>query len=194
MIDPELGDAALEHRLGRIEARLAIQDLAARYARAADGRDLDGLTGLFIEDVNCGSLGQGRDVLKAFFAKGLTRFYRSVHQLCGQVIDLVDENTALGTVYCRAEHEIGDRWIVEALCYFDTYARREGKWLFARRQVKLWYATDWTARPGDPVLANWPGRDEADGMVARLPADLPTWGPFWATVGADVSTLTRHPQ
>ena len=194
MTIPETEDGAFEARLGRIEARLAIQDLTARYARAVDSRDLDGLVGLFIADVNCGALGHGRETLKAFFAKGLTRFYRSIHQLCGQVIDLVDENTARGTVYCRAEHEIGNQWIVEALCYFDTYARRDGQWLFARRQVKLWYATDWTVRPGDPVLANWPGRNEADGMVARLPGETPTWGLFWATAGVDIPTLTRHPE
>jgi len=175
--------------LARLEARLDIQELAARYARAVDGRDLDGLVGLFTSDVNCGPLGRGRAALRSFFDQHLSRFYRSIHQLAGHAIDFETDEKALGTVYCRAEHEVGDRWIVETICYFDSYAREQDGWRFARRKVKVWYATDWEQKPGNGGFRTWP-----DDAAADLPQAFPTWSEFWnaAAPGCD-SELSRAP-
>ena len=62
----------------------------------------------------------------------LRTFRRSVHQICGHRIDLdpSDPDRAWGATYCRAEHEVDDRWIVMAICYFDDYQRVDGQWLF----------------------------------------------------------------
>jgi len=101
----------LELRLERVEAQLAIQQLPARYAVAVDSRNLDDLVALFAVDVDCGRWGQGRDALKRYYASQhvLTGFYRSVHLICGQTVDLVDADHASGTVYCRAGHEAAVR-------------------------------------------------------------------------------------
>ena len=55
-------------------------------------------------------------------------FYRSIHQICGHQVDFVDDDHATGKVYCRAEHEDRGRWVVMAICYFDEYERRDGRW------------------------------------------------------------------
>src|SRR5271165_1096374 len=127
----ELADLA--RRIDRIESTLAIQQLAARYAVAVDSRDLDTWVELFVEDVDCGRRGKGRSVLKGFIDPAVRSFYRSIHQICGHVIDFAGENQASGKVYCRAEHEDRGKWYVMAICYFDRYARRDGNWLFEQR-------------------------------------------------------------
>lgn len=170
-------DDSLLQRIDRIESQLAIQQLVSRYALALDARDLDALVLLFADDVNCGRWGTGRGALKNFYDKILRNFYRSQHQLCGHVIDLAGPDDATGKVYCRAEHEDRGKWVVMAICYFDTYQRRAGTWQFVRREEHDWYAADILERPGGPEFRNWPGR--ADGKRSKLPHLFPTWQPFW---------------
>src|SRR5579871_3785350 len=134
-------------RIDRIESYLAIQQLPIRYAIAVDSRDLDAWVGTFVPDVNMGRLGSGRSVLRQSFEPQVRRFYRSVHQICGHRIEFVDADQATGRVYCRAEHEVDDKWIVMAICYFDTYQRVGGEWFFARRQERHWYSADVNERP-----------------------------------------------
>src|ERR1700693_4407208 len=121
---------ALARRIDRVESELAIRQLPARYALAVDARDLDAWVALFVEDVDCGKYGRGREALRRFIDPNVRTFYRSHHQICGQVIDFVDADHATGTVYCRAEHEAGRQWIVMAICYFDSYGGRVGGWYF----------------------------------------------------------------
>lgn len=187
----------LNARLARVEAQLAIQQLPARYALAVDGRDLDALVSLFVEDVDCGRWGNGRRALKDYYASGqvLQAFYRSIHQICGHTIDLVDEDHATGTVYCRAEHEDGAHWVVMAICYFDSYRRdADGRWCFLRRDERHWYSTDWSTTPGRPALQNWPGKYAGPKFAPRLPHSLPGWQAFWRDVDpATIAGLSHHP-
>ena len=60
-------DAALAARLDRIESRQAISQLPSRYAMALDARDLDSLVALFVDDVEAGADGRGRDALKRWY-------------------------------------------------------------------------------------------------------------------------------
>jgi hypothetical protein len=177
----------LEERLARVEARLAIGELPCRYAKAVDARDIDGWVNLFVEDVDCGRHGRGRDALRQFIDPAVRTFYRSVHFVCGHVIDFESEDVANGTVYCRAEHEDGDKWIVMAIIYFDRYVRRDGQWYFERRQEKHWYSADVLERPTAPfqLWERWSER------TPELPGDFPTWPGFWARSNtADVAELT----
>ena len=183
---------SLTARIERIESHLAIQQLPCRYALAVDARDLDAFTALFVEDVDCGRYGKGRAALRSFIEPALRSFYRSHHQICGHVIDFIDADHATGKVYCRAEHEDGARWIVMAICYFDTYERREaGQWFFVRRSEKHWYSTDIEERPQGPDFQRW--ERWADRKPA-LPQAFPTWNQFWQdTDTAQISALTRAP-
>ncbi|MBV9994126.1 MAG: nuclear transport factor 2 family protein [Caulobacteraceae bacterium] len=167
----------LAARLDRVESTLAIQQLPIRYAMAVGSRDVDTWVSLFVDDVNCGRHGVGREVLRQWITPALEKFYRSIHQVCGHRIEFVDADNARGQVYCRAEHEYGDKWIVMAICYFDTYTRRNGEWFFVRRNEQRWYSQDITQRP-NPPFNDWLGSE----MLATLPAGFPTWAAFWGKV------------
>ena len=180
----------LEARLERVESRLAIEQLPIRYAMAVDGRAIDAWVALFVPDVRVGRDAFGRDALAAHITPLLRTFQRSVHQICGHRIDLDDHDPdhATGAVYCRAEHEVDDRWIVMAICYFDDYRRVDGEWFFARRAEKHWYATDVLERPQAVDFDSWHTSPQAP----ALPHGFPTWSTFFDDASA-VSDLTRHP-
>jgi hypothetical protein len=169
---PEPG---LAERVERIEAQLAIGQLAVRYAMAVDSRDIDDWVGCFRPDVDMGRHGTGREALRRYIDPMVRRFYRSVHQICGHRIELAGRDRATGAVYCRAEHEVGDRWIVMAICYFDDYARLDGEWFFSRRRERHWYAADVTQRPQSVGFTGWEGSQEP-----ALPGEFGAWAPFWA--------------
>ena len=169
--------AELASRIDRIESQLAIQQLPARYALAIDSRDLNTWVNLFVEDVDCGRYGKGREALLSFIDPTVRTFYRSHHQICGHVIDFIDDEHASGTVYCRAEHEDRGKWVVMAICYFDTYERRDGNWYFVKRSEKHWYSSDILERPTGPNFQRWPGGSD---RPPTLPHDFPTWKLFWS--------------
>jgi SnoaL-like domain len=185
MADP--GVASLAERIERIEAQLAIQQLAVRYAMAVDARDIDAWTGCFVPDVDMGRHGRGREALRRYIDPMVRRFYRSVHQICGHRVELIDPDRATGAVYCRAEHEVGEQWVVMAICYFDEYARVDGEWFFSRRRERHWYAADVTSTPQSAGFAGWSGSGQP-----ALPAEFPSWTRFWDS-DARVGTLTATP-
>ena len=177
-------DDNVDDRLRRIEDTLAIQQLPIRYAMAVDERDLDAWIELFTSDVQVGRDRFGRDALREAIASMTRHFYRSIHQIVGHRIDLVDADNAVGNVYCRAEHEVGDEWIVMAIRYDDVYRKVDGRWYFSRRKERHWYAADITQPPQSIGFAGWP-------MAGRpnLPRSQ-AWNDFWADV--DVTSLTSH--
>jgi len=179
----------LEERLDRVESVQAIERLAHRYALAADSRDLDGLVGLFVDDVDCGPLGTGRDALRESYEVIHRQFYRTVHHVTGHTITFESPDRATGTVTMRAEHEVGERWVVAALCLFDTYERRDGEWYFVRRKPESWYSVNEGDTPAGPAWTaeGWGGRPP------RLPGRFPTWASFWARRPDLEAELTRHP-
>ncbi len=180
---------ALAARIDRLESAHAIEQLAIRYALAVDGRDLEAWLDLFVDDVDCGRWGKGREALRRSIEPALRGCYRTIHQICGHHVEFDDADRARGHVYCRAEHEDGGKWIVMAICYFDDYARRDGKWRFVRRREKHWYAVDALERPGAPFV-----RWEGHAGPARLPQDFPAWAEFWkGTPAGDVAALTNAP-
>ena len=182
-----MSEAGLPERLARVEAQLAIQQLPIRYAMAVDARDLDAWVGCFRPDVDMGRHGTGRDALRRYIEPMVRRFYRSVHQICGHRIELAGLDRATGAVYCRAEHEVGDEWIVMAICYFDEYARVDGEWFFSRRQERHWYAADVTRTPQSVRFTGWNGSG-----TPALPGEFRSWTPFWDG-DESVGTLTGAP-
>jgi len=178
-------------RIERIESHLAIQQLPMRYAVAVDARDIDTWVGLFVDDVDCGSYGRGREALKRFIEPSVRTFYRSIHQICGHSFELTDAGNATGKVYCRAEHEAGGKWIVMAICYFDTYTRRGGQWYFLKRSEKHWYSTDILERPTGPNFQRWA---EWSDRKPKLPHAFPTWNAFWAPTDSEaLNKLSTEP-
>jgi hypothetical protein len=175
-------------RLDRIESYQAIQQLPIRYALAVDGRDLDAWVGCFVPDVDMGRHGRGREVLRAWIEPALRGFYRSIHQIVGHRIELGDGDAATGRTYCRAEHEVGDRWIVMAICYLDQYQRVDGEWFFARRAERHWYAADALEHPQAVDFDSW----HPEAPKPAFPHLFPTWSNFFDDPDA-LAAITSHP-
>jgi len=169
-------DADVARRLDRIESYQAIQQLPIRYALAVDGRDMETWVNLFVPNVRVTKETSGRDALAAQIDPMVRTFKRSIHSICGHRIELddADPDHATGAVYCRAEHEVDDRWIVMAICYFDDYRRVDGEWLFQRRREKHWYAADVNEQPQSVDFDSW-----HNGAPVSLPEFFPTWDTFW---------------
>jgi len=171
--------------LQRVEDMLAIGQLPIRYAMAVDERDVDAWVELFVPDVRIGAA-VGRDALRETITPMLRMFYRSIHQIVGHRIDIADDGQhGSGSVYCRAEHEVDDRWIVMAIRYDDEYRKVDGQWYFARRRENHWYAIDLTERPQDVSFDSW----QPTPARPNLPHSA-SWRTFWD--GVDTSSISRH--
>ena len=148
----------------RLLAHEEIRQLAARYAVAIDSRDLDALDALFVGDVRSSFEGPLREI-------GVSILNVGTH-----VIDVVDDDNATGIVYCKGEIQDGDRWIHQAIVYFDTYARRDGRWLFVRRVHELFYGAEVGTNPLGLPPADWPANHDGTGT---RPQAWESWQHFW---------------
>jgi SnoaL-like domain len=173
--------------LQELLARTQIHELADRYAIAVDGRDLDTLAGLFVEDVNNGRYGPGREGVRTAYDNRIRFFYASMHLVGNHVIDFDDDDNATGVVYCQARHHVKppeqdepEHWFDMALAYFDTYERLGDGWCFRRRRVRSWYRQE----VGHPehgaarVVATPMEAGPQRGAV--MPHAFPTFDEFWA--------------
>jgi hypothetical protein len=166
-------------RLQRLADLEEIRSLAARYALALDSRDIETLVSLFVDDVQLADSGSGRAALATWFDSGLRRFTVSFHLIGNHLIDRVDSDHATGTLYCRAEYQVGDRWIVMPQQYWDRYERRDGVWRFGYRTARAFYAADVLEAP-----TALPGRGHfaGDGLLEAvdLPEHWASWQQFWS--------------
>jgi uncharacterized protein (TIGR02246 family) len=177
----EQADAAVLRRLDRIESTLAIQRLAHLYSQAIDARDFEAVVSLFDEDgrlvsVRAGTA-RGRAALRENWERLFRTFGPTIHLVASHRVDFDDDDEAHGVVYARAEHEVGNEWIVQTFQYWDHYVRRDGTWQFLERRILPWYAVDQRDAPLGPRKMRWPGLDHA---AAPLPAAWETWRAFEA--------------
>jgi ketosteroid isomerase-like protein len=168
--------AELPDPLARLVAHDEIRQLAARYAVAVDSRDLDALVALFVDDVRVGRDASGRDALRETFRTSLRAVGVTILNVGTHQIDLTGTDDATGLVYCQGQVADGDRWIHQAILYRDTYARRDGHWLFVRRVHELWYGQAVDRHPLDQPAADWPAHPDGRGTV---PESFGTWSAFW---------------
>jgi len=165
-------------RLDRLESVEQIRHLAARYALALDSRDVDTMAGLFVSDVTVGDGRVGRAALAEWFDRILRPYRITFHLIGNHVIDITGPDTAEGLVYCRAEHEVGEEWIVMPLIYHDRYARQDGRWYFRSRKPKPFYAARVADNPLDvPGRFHFPDNPYLAG--ASLPEAWRSWQEFW---------------
>ena len=133
--------------------RLAIRELVDAYAHCADRRDAEGQKSLFTDNTHFVVYmdGQGsepsyaldgREALTPVF-DDLNRYQATMH-FNGQSTIVLDGDRATGESYCVAHHlftDEGERKLMVAwLRYADTFAKVEGAWLFAERNLYV----DWT--------------------------------------------------
>jgi hypothetical protein len=131
---------------------IALQQLASRYALAADTGDVDGFRAVFHADGRLGvyypdadepfSELVGHDQLAVIPPSLSQRFRCTAHQMMNHVID-VDGDVATGTLLCTARHLSRDldepSALVVVIRYVDRYERRDGPWRITDREVRfLW--------------------------------------------------------
>jgi uncharacterized protein (TIGR02246 family) len=162
----------VEAALTRLEDRLELLELPARYARAIDDRDIPALIDTFCEDGRFvradGSGPVGRDALERHYVGILRGYGMSLHVPHAQVIERLDGDEATGWVLAHAELCADDRYVVAAMRYEDEYRRVDGRWRFSSRTTSFWYFTDWAELAETAVTA-----DRTRFRLAPSAADLP---------------------
>ena len=140
--------------------RLAIRELIDAYARCADRRDAAGQKALFTEDTHFvvymdgegsgpSQVLDGREALTPVF-DDLNRYQATMH-FNGQSTIALHGDRATGESYCIAHHLLttgNERTVMLAyLRYHDAFAKANGAWLFAERNLYVsWIET----RPSAP--------------------------------------------
>lgn len=165
-------------RIRRIEDRIELSDLVARYGRLVDDRDVDGLRDLWTDDAVFDSVEgpvRGRDTVVDYYVERMRMFGPSFHVPHSQTVDFDGPDTATGIVTAHAELGMEDGAFWVALRYHDQYRREEGTWKFHQRQVRQLYAMPLRELADDlaaPARKRWPDTTPA---VAELPESLDTW-------------------
>lgn len=133
--------------------RLALRELVDAYARCADRRNLRAQLALFTADARFAVFldGQGtdptyvlegREALAPMFAE-LDRYDVTTH-FNGQSNVRIEGNRASGESYTIAHHVFTEddlrKIMTTSVRYLDTFARIDGNWLFAERNLIV----DWT--------------------------------------------------
>ena len=141
--------------ISRAEAadRLAIRELVEAYAHCADRRDAKGQMSLFAADTHFvvymnakdptpSQELHSREALAPVFAD-LNKYDATTHFVGQSTIFTLTKDRATGEAYCLAHHVTVDggkrRLMVASLRYLDTFAKKEGAWLFAERLLYV----DW---------------------------------------------------
>ena len=170
---------SIEERLDRLESLDEIRQLAAKYSVTLDMRDLDMHVNLFVPDVRVGKEGAGRQALKEWAdATFRDQFTGTSHHIGNHIIDFDSNDSAIGLVYSKNEHETETEWVIMQMLYWDSYNRVDGRWLFKKRLPMYWYATDLNKPPLGDQKMRWPGQENYEGYFHVL---FPSWKEFWSS-------------
>ena len=133
--------------------RLAIRELVEAYAHCADRRDAKGQMSLFTADTHFVVYMDAKDpkpsqdlhtreALAPVFAD-LNKYAATTHFVGQSTISTLTADRATGEAYTLAHHVTVDggkrRLMLASLRYLDTFAKRDGAWLFAERLLYV----DW---------------------------------------------------
>jgi hypothetical protein len=133
--------------------RLAIRELVEAYAHCADRRDAKGQMALFTKETHFVVYMDAKDptptqelhsreALAPVFAD-LNKYAATMHFVGQSTILTLKGDRATGEAYTLAHHLTVDggkrSLMIAALRYADTFARKDGAWLFAERLLYV----DW---------------------------------------------------
>ena len=133
--------------------RLAIRELIEAYAHCADRRDANGQMALFTPDTHFVVYMNAKDptpsqelhsrkTLAPVFAD-LNKYAATTHFVGQSTIFTLTDDRGTGETYCLAHHVTiaadSRHLMVASLRYLDTFAKTDGTWLFAERQLYV----DW---------------------------------------------------
>ncbi|MDE2301232.1 MAG: nuclear transport factor 2 family protein [Sphingomonadales bacterium] len=168
---------SLEDRIRRLEDRAAIQDLVADYFRATDDDDIAALAQCFTRDARFVATGfpggHGREGIVDFLVAARAAMSQTVHTPnYVHIAFAADGDHADGTVMAHLEIGIGATTVFAAVRYLDSYAREEGCWRIARREMRSVHLGPWAdvARSlVDPLNVRWPGGEPGPSDFPRKP-------------------------
>lgn len=137
--------AELGARVGRLEIRIELGRLVARYGHALDTKDWDAAAQCFADDgeLTIGGTTSGRGEIKDLLATSLGRYEFTFHYPHSQIFDIADDRHAHGLVTAHAEHGLDGTCMLAGLRYEDEYVDQGGHWRFARREVDIRYLLAW---------------------------------------------------
>lgn len=173
----------LKRRLRRVEDRIELSDLVARYGVAVDDRDYDGLAGLYARDCvfeHATGRSEGRDAVIAYYRERGDYFGPTYHIPHSQTVEFQSDDEATGVVAAHAELTIDGRAFVVAIRYSDRYVREDGTWRFRERATRFLYALPLDELPAsmdDELRVRWPGTEPKH---ADLPDSTPSYQSFVA--------------
>lgn len=177
---------ALATRLQRLEDREAIKALIARYGLVMDDRDMQGMPGLFTEDVHILSRdgvmdARGRDAVIELYRGRFAVLGPSNHFTHDKIIDFGDDpDEATGIVLSHAEMQRKGQAMLAAIRYSDRYRREAGRWRFAERLFDFFYYVP-TAQYLEALSSGAATRmrayEEATG--ADIPEKLASWRAYY---------------
>jgi ketosteroid isomerase-like protein len=157
----------------------AIRQLASIYPILVDSHDLEHVVALFAEDATfhrAGHVHAGREELHRFFAQIMDTYSMMVHTGHQHVVDLaLGATVAVGVQIGHGELELAGQRVVAAYRYDDEYRCVEGRWLFARRQMRYQYFST-----HDGLGQSLSGRQRvrlpgAEPRDAEIPEELPSY-------------------
>jgi ketosteroid isomerase-like protein len=179
--------AGLEARLRRLEDRIEINDLIARYGLVMDNRDMSGMPDLFTGDVvisssDGGMNAIGRDAAVEMYRRRIKGLGPSNHFTHDRIVtfDEATSDVATGIVLSHSEMNLRGAAMLAAIRYADVYRREEGRWRFAARALSFLYflrADEFAEALGPGVAGR--NRVYGDRRPADWPESLPSWKEFY---------------
>jgi ketosteroid isomerase-like protein len=179
--------AGLEARLRRLEDRIEIHDLIARYGLVMDNRDMAGMPALFTGDVvissaDGGMSANGREAAVEMYRRRIKGLGPSNHFTHDRIVtfDEGSPDVARGIVLSHSEMNLRGAAMLAAIRYADEYRREDGNWRFASRALSFLYflrADEFAEAMGPGVAGR--NRVYGDRRPADWPETLPTWKDFY---------------
>jgi uncharacterized protein (TIGR02246 family) len=138
-------------RLDRLESLAELTRLAALYCQAFDDRQLDRFLGLWHDDATWemlpGTVLEGRDAIASATEWAWGSLQATRHLTSNHVVQ-VDGDVATGSAQVLAFVQTPDgAWSQMVFTYTDLYARRDGRWAFARRGAAAHFSTPLPSAP-----------------------------------------------
>ncbi|MCJ0907303.1 nuclear transport factor 2 family protein [Rhodococcus sp. ARC_M6] len=137
--------------------RIALTDLAARYAQAVDRRNPTALAALFTENAkfvlppalngtDAPTEISGNAVISTSVVGAVAHLHSTRHIVEQQILDQDSATTAHGEAYCSAHHIYPRREDFRnnriEIRYQDNFEKVAGTWLFSRRELVVDFAED----------------------------------------------------
>jgi ketosteroid isomerase-like protein len=178
--------STLEHRIRRLEDRVDLRELVARYGIAIDDRDIDALSELFTPDASFRSQdgvmnATGREAVLDQF-RGRFSALKATNHIAHDLILTFgsDPNSVSGLLTSHAEVWRNGRALIAAIRYSDMYRKHEGHWRFADRLLAFLYYL-----PVDEYAQGLGSRLRMRAYGDQRPADYPEALPSWRLYHGD---------